>query len=295
MARESVGRREDFSRLPWRCPGCHGALVPESDRLLCASCGHEVVVSDESARFIDTAAEFATDPLDRIKAVVKRHYRLYDFLIELLSPVFPLHRIRFRRRIRRMIAEGGVVANIGAGNTIIAPGIVNVDFLPYTNVDAVASADDLPFLDDSVDGLVSISVLEHLRDPDRALAEMLRVLKPGGVLLLFVPFMVGFHASPDDFNRYTSEGLRLKLKGFEVDGLWSPGPTSALLWIFQEWLAALLSFGSSRVNRLVHIAVMLLTWPIKFLDVFMRLMPGADHIAVGYAVEARKPVPRLSA
>ena len=256
-----------------------------------------MLINNQSARFIDTDAEFetqfATDPLDRIKLVVKRHYRLYDFLIVLLSPVFPLHRIRFRRRVRRMIAEGAIVANIGSGNTILAPGIVNVDFLPYPNVDVVASADDLPFLDDSVDGLVSISVLEHLRDPDSALAEMLRVLKPGGVLVLFVPFIAGFHASPVDFNRYTSEGLRLKVSRFEIDSLWSPGPTSALLWILQEWLATLLSFGSRRINRLVHLVIMLFTWPIKFLDVFMRLLPGADHIAVGYAVEARKPVHEL--
>jgi SAM-dependent methyltransferase len=290
MKVKRADRREDFARLPFRCPTCQKALTVRRDELVCSSCGGSVSINDDSARFVDTASEFATDPLDRIKAVVKRHYRLYDLLIELLSPVFPLHRIRFRRQIRRMIAEGGVVANIGAGNTIIAPGIVNVDFLPYPNVDAVASAEDLPFLDDSIDGLVSISVLEHLRDPDKALSEMLRVLKPGGILLLFVPFMVGFHASPDDFNRFTSEGLRLKLKGFQIESMWSPGPTSALLWIFQEWVAALLSFGSSRVNRLVHIIVMLLTWPIKFLDVFMRLMPGADHIAVGYAVVARKPL-----
>jgi 2-polyprenyl-6-hydroxyphenyl methylase/3-demethylubiquinone-9 3-methyltransferase len=51
----------------------------------------------------------------------------------------------------------------------------------------VASATDLPFVTGSVDFVVSSECIEHTRDPRRAVREMLRVLRPGGVLFLTTP------------------------------------------------------------------------------------------------------------
>jgi SAM-dependent methyltransferase len=51
----------------------------------------------------------------------------------------------------------------------------------------VASATDLPFATASVDFVVSSECIEHTRDPRRAVREMLRVLRPGGVLFLTTP------------------------------------------------------------------------------------------------------------
>src|SRR4051812_12103664 len=51
----------------------------------------------------------------------------------------------------------------------------------------VASATDLPFLTGSVDFIVSSECIEHTPDPRRAVREMLRVLRPGGVLFLTTP------------------------------------------------------------------------------------------------------------
>jgi 2-polyprenyl-6-hydroxyphenyl methylase/3-demethylubiquinone-9 3-methyltransferase len=51
----------------------------------------------------------------------------------------------------------------------------------------VASATDLPFATGSVDFVVSSECIEHTRDPRRAVREMLRVLRPGGVLFLTTP------------------------------------------------------------------------------------------------------------
>ena len=51
----------------------------------------------------------------------------------------------------------------------------------------VASATDLPFVTGSVDFVVSSECIEHTRDPRRAVREMVRVLRPGGVLFLTTP------------------------------------------------------------------------------------------------------------
>lgn len=50
-----------------------------------------------------------------------------------------------------------------------------------------ASAEDLPFPDDSFDVVYSSHVLEHVRSESKALEEMKRVLKPNGVLILGMP------------------------------------------------------------------------------------------------------------
>ena len=53
-------------------------------------------------------------------------------------------------------------------------------------------AEDLPFPDASFDAATSISVLEHVDDPMRALAEMARVLRPGGCAFVALPELSGY-------------------------------------------------------------------------------------------------------
>ena len=70
--------------------------------------------------------------------------------------------------------------------------------------------------DQSVDNFVSVASLEHMPDPCRALREVYRTLKPGGKLLLVVPFMYPFHAAPSDFFRFTDRGIAVMLKNFRI-------------------------------------------------------------------------------
>ena len=68
------------------------------------------------------------------------------------------------------------------------------------------------------------------------------------------------------------------------------GPTSALLWIFQEWLAIVFSFGSRRLHTLLYVAAMLLTFPFKFLDVLVKRQPLARHASSCFIYIGRKPL-----
>jgi SAM-dependent methyltransferase len=70
---------------------------------------------------------------------------------------------------------------------------------------------DLPFADGSVEGVTLLMVLEHLERPDRALAEAYRVLAPGGMILVSVPFAFPVHGYPHDFRRWTPRGIEAEL------------------------------------------------------------------------------------
>lgn len=87
-----------------------------------------------------------------------------------------------------------------------------------SRVDVLYDGRTLPFAAAAFDGVVSFEVFEHVFEPDAALDEIRRVLKPQGHLLLTTPFAWDEHEQPYDYARYTSFGLQhlLRRNGFEV-------------------------------------------------------------------------------
>ena len=269
-----------MERFPLACPDCRTHLPDaRDDRIACSSCGNRWPVVDGSYRFIDSAKHTPHDPLDRFKSRFKTSPGFYRFLTWLISPIyFDGTRSRFLREHVR--GRSGLFLNLGSGNVTLDPALVNVDATPYPNVRVVTDIERLPFPDSCVDGVLSVSVLEHVPDPGAVMKEIRRVLRPGGFVYTDVPFVVGYHAAPEDYYRWTADGVRRLHEGFDEQALIpNGGPTSALLWIFQEWVAVTLSFGSRRLHTLVYLAVMLLTFPIKFLDIVLKRLPTASRMS----------------
>lgn len=86
-----------------------------------------------------------------------------------------------------------------------------------TVADVCADAASMPFRDGSFDRVVAFQSLEHIKLPETALHEIYRVLRPGGKIVLTVPFLYHVHDAEDDFWRWTEHGLTqvLKENGFE--------------------------------------------------------------------------------
>ena len=65
----------------------------------------------------------------------------------------------------------------------------------------------LPFGGGSFDTVFAAQVLEHVSEPAQMVAEIARVLRPGGCLILTAPHIWGVHEEPDDYFRFTGYGL----------------------------------------------------------------------------------------
>jgi SAM-dependent methyltransferase len=282
--------RPKLDRLRLLCVACGASpLAPGEGAFACRGCGRTYPLRHGRLCIDEPRPSPAQDPLDRLKHRLKRHRRLYAFLVWLISPLyFDSTRRRFLES--HVCGREGTFLHLGSGNTDLAPEIVNVDVAPYDAVDLVCDIRRLPFPDDSVDGVLSISVLEHVPDPEGVLREVHRVLRPGGFVYSDVPFVVGYHASPGDYRRWTHEGVEVLHRDFEAARvLPNGGPTSALLWVFQEWLAIALSFGSRRLHTLVYVTALVLTFPLKFLDVFLQRSPLARNISSCFIFVGTKP------
>lgn len=133
----------------------------------------------------------------------------------------------------------GAVLDVGCGQrpyerTFFAGATkyVGTDYLTdRSRPDVISSALNLPFADGSFDTVVSTEVLEHVPEPLRALHEMARMLKRGGMLVLSVPLYWPRHEVPYDFFRYPYDGLLYLLEkgGFELVKLYSRGRSYAFL------------------------------------------------------------------
>jgi ubiquinone/menaquinone biosynthesis C-methylase UbiE len=65
----------------------------------------------------------------------------------------------------------------------------------------------IDYEEDRFDACLALSLLEHLEEPELAMAEIRRVVKPHGLVLVQVPFAFPIHGYPNDFWRWTEEGL----------------------------------------------------------------------------------------
>jgi uncharacterized protein YbaR (Trm112 family) len=158
--------------------------------------------------------------------------------------------------------------SIGGGPRRIRPEFVNLNLAAFPNVDVVADAYELPYADGVVDVVHCEAVLEHLEHPDRAAAEMFRVLRPDcGRAFIATPFLQPYHGYPDHFQNFTLSGHRrlFERAGFRVrEAGTCVGPVFALRDLFLNLLRSVLPGGG--VGRWLARLAALLTVPLLYLD-----------------------------
>lgn len=259
------------------CPCCHGSLEFEPEETSCQECARAFPIIEGKYHFIDVeSSDEGADFLYVIKQKLKRFRGLYQSLAVVVSPIFGR-----RQLIRRVLSEGEAPrANLGSGASRLSDDMINVDVFPYPNVHIIADVRRLPFHDQSLGAVYSLAVLEHVDHAERAVTEMYRVLRRRGRAFAILPFIVPFHAVPHDFIRVTLPGLKSMFGQFrEIESGVRGGPASAFLWVLQDFLALLLSFGSRRLKSAIYVLLTVVTFPIKYLDLILARLPTAKDLA----------------
>lgn len=208
----------------------------------------------------------------------------------------------------RLAGLSGTLLDVGCGEMPYR------DFLPkavdYTGID-VPQADafamqgkdgvirfdglSIPFPDDMFDTILCTEVLEHTPEPLTLLAEIERVLKPGGTLIATVPFSPRVHYAPHDFHRFSKYALDQMLRAFQQVEIEERGNDIAVI-----------------ANKLIVVAMRLakpsrasiLQWPLLLpllpLTLIFLLLAhlciafdlGSKDDSLGYAMTAIKAKPR---
>ena len=84
---------------------------------------------------------------------------------------------------------------------------LTLDVRPESGADIIGSVENIPLENSSVDSVVSTQVLEHIKNPAKAISEFYRVLKPGGYCLVTAPQLSELHEEPRDYFRFTKFAL----------------------------------------------------------------------------------------
>lgn len=216
---EAFGRAHQNLLRVLVCPTCHESVESQSPK--CTRCGRRVEWMNEVPSFLGPRPS----PLARGEDV-SRH----KVLDEVAPGYFDL-------------ANGGLFLDAGAGWPPTGHGEViqlEIERFPSTNV--VADGAELPFADQTFDGIISHAVMEHVRDPFGYSRELIRVLKPGGRCLCHSAFLQPLHGYPDHFFNTTLEGLKELFKGVKiVEAGVGPfqKPWVALEWMMRSYCAGL--------------------------------------------------------
>lgn len=178
------------------------------------------------------------------------------------------------------------------------PDLWNILDRAKKSVEVFGDGNRLAFRDACFDTVLCTEVLEHLPDPARVLREMARVLRPGGTLLLTVPFSQPLHELPSDYYRFTPSSLAHLVRevGLAPELIEPRGNfASALGAMLSQFL--LRSVGASR--RQSDGSVILSRWRSTLLLPVLAIVQIVFHLASkvtndttvcqGYSVVARKP------
>lgn len=161
----------------------------------------------------------------------------------------------------------------------------NCDCFEAPHINSVQDIHALTYPDATFDTVLCLSVLEHVERPWIAAEEIARILKPGGTVIAFAPFIFPYHKDPDDYFRYTTSGLRVLFPGFEVlelEGFGGWGSVLESFWrlLFVNPYGTKPGFIARNVHRIVRIIG----------DTYDRYMPWPKTVYTCVYIVARKPV-----
>ena len=292
------------------CPVCRSKLDADRETLRCigSECrrsfpivgGIPVLINETSSvfsiqDFIQQRDTFFPSKSKTVKRIERLLPRLFWKLNARDNLSRFIERILRENRTPRILVIGGGILGDGMdavlSNSAVQLIVTDVAFGPRTGF--IVDAHDIPFKDHTFDGVIAQSVLEHVADPYRCVAEIHRVLKKTGRVYAEIPFVFQVHGGRYDFTRFTYLGLRRLFRRFEEEDVGVlTGPGSALAMSGRYFM---LSFVTSRIARFIMsgLACLLFFW-LKYFDLILISRPAALDASMELFFTGRKSVDVLS-
>jgi SAM-dependent methyltransferase len=134
--------------------------------------------------------------------------------------------------------------------------------------------DQLPSANGMYDTVLFLNVMEHIYNYRHIMSEVIRITKPGGKVIGFVPFLMWYHPDHSDYFRYTDEALEkifieCGVNNFKIEGL-SRGPFIAASQMIMQSLP-----------RIVRVPVFAFSYGLDSLFLFLRPGHGSKYV-LGY-------------
>lgn len=194
------------------CPDCGGALsADENGALSCLACSWNIPAQNGVPLF--TAPPEGIVPSGKLQRGpdIGTPWRRANW--------------RFLQQQVARLNPDALILDVGAGRGDFADlfdgrNYLALDVYPYPEVDIVCDLTQVnPFRPGSFDAILLLNVMEHVYDTRALLDSLAGMLKPGGVILLAIPFLVKIHQAPIDFVRYTHYALQRLAEdaGLQVD------------------------------------------------------------------------------
>jgi SAM-dependent methyltransferase len=228
---------------------------------------------------------------DRLEVELRDSWRRKYFSPAILS----LHS-RLVPRLRTVAS--GALLDVGSGTMPFRSSVTGL-VEEYHSLDIERRVPDVDFVADirdmrsvgsgNYDVVLCSQVLEHVAEPGKAIEEIMRILRPGGRLVLTVPFLSRLHEEPFDYFRFTEYGLRVLLEasGFQVVEVL---PTGSLLSFVGHQVSMIVVCGTWDRPLLRDVAfwlnAFLIVLPCYWLD---RLLGIERKVPLNYVAVAVKP------
>ena len=183
----------------------------------------------------------------------------------------------FAQQAAKAVSPGARVLDAGAGDCPYRSYFshTNYDTADFCQVDKaygritfICNLASIPVTSETYDLIFCSQTLEHVPDPKQVLAELYRVLKPGGQLWLSAPLFFAEHEAPYDFYRYTRYGFAYLLVsvGFQVQSIeWLEGYFGTLAYQLRLAAKDLPVRPGDYGGRWTGVLMTGLAWPLKLL------------------------------
>ncbi len=134
------------------------------------------------------------------------------------------------------IPAGQPVLEFGGGDRrSCRPGHLNLEYLKFELADGFADIHAIPFADDTFAATWTQAVFEHIDDPFQAARELIRVTRPGGLVMTEVAFMQPLHAVPYHFFNMTTWGVQALFESCEIlECDWFGDLSTTVEWLAQS-------------------------------------------------------------